>query len=574
MTPNQRRHTLLLGITVVLLLLLGCLGWWLYARHKTFESTRLVGRPPIHVTLGAVRPPLKWRIVSFHRGRGDKRMIRLAAELGFNGVQFQIEGSTVQGIIDFANRDAKEHLVDYCHSLGMKVTLWVHELSDVPPAWMPNWMGMVTVDNQAYWKLLNDRYDWMLRDAVPNIDGLCLTVVETQIRATNTPVLLKLVALLRKKTEEYHKSLMVRTFVWYPDEFQSVMAAIDQMPKDTVIMSKCVPQDWQLRGINGPAIGQVGGRPQIEEYDVEGEYFRRNAVANCMPALLKRQFDYAIAHGVDGICVRVDRDNSEVLNQPSEVNLWTLGLLADGATNSLDDIWKQWATNRYGAAAADAVQRALQPTGDVVAEMLSVGPFPFGDTRQFPPNGDDDVFGMLQQNYWWDPKKYEPIHQEAETGDPAFTAQVAAGKEKAARQAELCLQNLELAKPFLTWQDYDILHTRLWTNQVELSFRAPMVMAVLHYRRMMCSTDPIVKAEMNLALQKDIATLRKVALPISGPPTPIDYLGQTWNVGPPQDVDRNMIYQWAFHMDELRQGVDTAPRNMGHGKWIPPGDSE
>ncbi len=104
-------------------------------------------------------------------GPADKRLIRLSSQLGFNGVQFQIEGSTVQGIKDFAKRDADEHLVDFCHSLGMKVTLWVHEMSDVPAKWMPESLGPVNVDNAALWAKLDDRYETMLRDTVPNIDG-------------------------------------------------------------------------------------------------------------------------------------------------------------------------------------------------------------------------------------------------------------------------------------------------------------------------------------------------------------------------------------------------------------------
>ena len=559
------------GAAILLLFAVGCAGWWQYKRGGAAASTELVGRPPVHVELGKVRPPLQYRIVSFHRGRADKRLIRLAADLGFNGVQFQIEGSTVRGISDFAKRDADEHLVDFCHSLGMQVTLWVHELSDVPPAWMPDWLGMMTVDNQAYWTLLSDRYDWVLHDAVPNVDGLCLTVVETQIRATNTPVLLKLVDLLRQKTSKYGKSLQVRTFVWYPDEYDSVMSAVDQLPKDTVIMSKCVPQDWQLRGMDAAEIGHVGGRPQIEEFDIEGEYFRRNAVANCMPALLKRQLDHAMENHISGICVRVDRDDDEVLNQPSEVNLWTLGMLAGGTTNNLDDVWKQWATNRFGAPNAAGIRRALEPTGDVVAEMLSIGPFAFGDTRQFPPNGDDDVFGQLLQNYWWDPKTYGAVHEAAESGDPAFTSAVAAGKAAAAQSAELSLQNLELLQGTLTPQDYAILHTKLVTNQAQLAFRAPMALAVLHYRRFVTTENEDERARMDTALQQDIATIRRIALPIYGPPTDLEYLGQTWHVGPPEDVDRDAIYQWAFNMDELRQGINPHPRHQGHGRWSPPG---
>jgi len=136
----------------------------------------LLPREPIHVESGKVRPPMPYRIVSFHRGRADKQLIRLASQLGFNGVQIQIEGSTVNGVKDFAERDKREGLVDFCHKLGMQVTVWVHKMSDLPPEWMPDALGDVTTDNAALWAKLDARYEEMVGKTIPNVDGLCLTV--------------------------------------------------------------------------------------------------------------------------------------------------------------------------------------------------------------------------------------------------------------------------------------------------------------------------------------------------------------------------------------------------------------
>jgi hypothetical protein len=538
----------------------GSIGCCNQTKPNSAESD-VLERKPFHIALGKVHPPLEYRIVSFHRGRADKRLVKLAAELGFNGVQIQIEGSTVDGLIAFKEYDQKEHLIDYCHSLGMKVTIWVHELSDVPAAWMPESFGPITPDNTALWAYLDARYEWVLHDVIPNIDGLCLTVVETEIRVTDAQVMSKLVDVIRRACDRHGKSLQVRTFVWYPDEFAGVMAAVKQLPMDTVIMSKCVPQDWNIRGVNASEIGDVGGRPQIEEYDVCGEYFLRDHVANAMPPLLKRQFDYGVQHHISGICVRVDRDDNTVLDEPNEVNLWTLAMLADGATDNVDDVWNAWASNRYGADAAPGVIRALKPAGDVVAELLSLGPFAFGDTRRFPPLGDEDVFGQLHQNYWWDPA-FIPIHEKAELGDPGFTSQVLADKVSAMKEADECLNDLEAVKGKLSDADYEILKTKLLTNKVQLEFRTPMAMAVLHYRRMISTDDESVRDEMDRAMQADLKQLRAVALPIYEKPTEIQYLGQTWEVGPPEDYSRDQIYRWAHDMDMLRLGED--PRDPDH----------
>lgn len=522
------------------------------------RDTTLLPRTPIDLQLGKVQKPMPYRIVSFHRGRADKQLIRLAGQLGFNGVQFQIEGSTVNGVKEFAERDRREGLVDFCHSLGMAVTVWVHEMSDLTPAWMPDALGEVHPDNTALWKMLDARYDQMLAKTIPNVDGLCLTVVETQVRATDTQVMLKLVDLLQGKCRKYNKSLMVRTFVWYPDEFERVMAAVNQLPKDMVIMSKCVPQDWNLRGTDASEIGQVGGRPQIVEWDVAGEYFRRNFVANCMPEMLKRQFDYAAKTGAVGVCVRVDREDDNVLHQPNEVNLWTLGMLAGGVSGDVEETWNAWASNRFGAAAAAGVVKALKPSGEVVAEMLSIGNFSFGDTRKFPPLGDEDAFGQLHQNWWWD-TKFASEHDRAETGDPAYIAEVAAAKERAKALADQCLADLELAKDQLSPQDYAILRTRLVSNQVQLSFRAPMALAVLHYRGLINAKTSADRNAMDQALRRDLEAVRAAVQTVHPKPRQLKWLQRSWNVDVPDDYDRDGIFRWAYQMDQLRQGIDPRP---------------
>jgi hypothetical protein len=284
-----------------------------------------------------------------------------------------------------------------------------------------------------------------------------------------------------------------------------------------------------------------------------------------MPELLKKNFDYGMQHHVSGICVRVDRDDDNVLEQPNEVNLWTLGMLADGATDNLDEIWNAWATNRFGPAAASGVIAALKPTGDVVAEMLSIGPFMFGDTRAFPLLGDEDVFGQLHQNWWWD-KSFEPIHEKAEVGEAEFTAKVAADKQTAAAEADQCLASLELVRNQLTPQDYAILRTRLLSNKIQLKFRAPMVMAVLHFRRLVSTDSDIERREMDRAMQEDLAQVRAAAAPIYPTAAKIDWLDRNWNVGVPDDVPREQIFSWAYGMDLLRQGID--PRaEPGHRPW-------
>jgi hypothetical protein len=547
------RHAWRIWMIAVLAVALGFVAVE-FSRNRQTGSVRI---PYFSIPVGKVRSALPYRIVSFHRGRADKNLIQLAAQLGFNGVQFQIEGSNENGIKDFAQRDEREHLIDFCHSLGMKVTVWVHELSDLPSTLAPDYLGPVTESNQKIWDLLDKRYEWILSTAIPHVDGLVLTVVETQVNATSTPIMSKIVKLIDDKCRKYGKTLIVRTFVWHPEELDSVMGAVKGFPDDIVVMSKVVPQDWQMRGANAAEIGKVGDRPQIVEYDVAGEYFLLDNVANCMVDLLKKQFDYGLSKNVQGICVRVDRqdlglpeehDNINVLFAPQEVNLWALGMLAAGATNSTQEIWDRWATYRYGKEAAPRVIEALKTTGDVVAEMLSVGPFTYGDTRNYPALPFQNIFGQNWQNWRWD-TSYFPVLHLADAGDAQFVADVKKQKELAMQQAMASLAALEKAKPVLSDHEFKILYTRLLSNKIQLEYRSAVVMMAMHVRQGWQARNSGNRAATNAAvdaIKQDMAEVRRIgeARRVYPPPEVFDYLGKKWEVNNPLGISWEQIRDW------------------------------
>ncbi|HEY4328104.1 MAG TPA: hypothetical protein VGN88_00085 [Phycisphaerae bacterium] len=528
------------------------------------RKPEVVTIPSFSTALGTVHKAMPLRMVSFHRGRADKNLIKLAAQLGFNGVQFQIEGSNCGGVLDFAARDAREHLIDYCHSLGMQVTVWVHELSDLPPYDSDDYLGDVSIDNQKLWSALEERYEWMIGKVIPKVDGLVLTVVETQYKISkDTPMQIKLVNMLDRICKEHGKYLIARTFVWEPAELDSVMATVQQMPKDVVVMSKAVPQDWQMRGGNAKEIGAVGEHQQIVEFDALGEYFLHNCVANCMVDLLKQQFDYAASKNAQGICVRVDRYDDNLLFEPSEVNLWTLGLLAAGSTDSTDEIWRRWATAHYGEKAAPGVIEALKPTSQVVAEMLSIGPFTFADTRYYPYDSgsatasyllpDGNLLSYNWEMWKWD-DSYYPTYLKARAGEASFTREIAGQKAAALKLADECLAKLEKVKGELNATEYEILHARLLSNKVQLQYRAPMAMAALHIRQYVDTLGRRDAASAAIALNSynaDLLELNRVAddIAAAGEPQKLHYHGKDWKIGAP-DIgpvisDSGVLKEWA-----------------------------
>lgn len=502
---------------------------------------------------------LPYRIVSFHRGQANKETIRRAAELGFNGVMIQLEHGNVKPLMEFAERDKREGYVALCHSLGMKITLWVHELSDISTdPQSPEYLGPTDVDNEKLWSHLEERYEWVLGELLPEIDGLVLTVVETQIWATDSALMKRIVETLQGKCDKYGKDLIVRTFVHHPEEFRSVMECVNQLPPETLIMSKNVPQDWHVRGVYNPPIGNVGGKDQIVEYDIAGEYFLMDAVANCMPEMLKRHFDYGVSRGVDGICVRVDRERAEVLHHPHELNLWALGMWATGKADSVDEVWEAWARARYGEKAAAGVIAALKPTERVMAEVLCGGDFTFSNARDFlvyhnDPNGDGDAWDMPWNPARWN-EAYQEEYKQAIAGDPRFLRRLEVDKRVAARLAQRSLDELEKVKGDLHPSDYEILKTKLTTNKIQLEYRAPMMLAYTRYRRILNTGDQAEKVRLAAAIRKDLSTVRSVANREYPPMREIEHMGRKWRVGSPEFVNWDRTRAWADRLEELLHG--------------------
>jgi hypothetical protein len=531
-------------------------GFLKYCLATCFSIFLLGGFRSVHASAVAIaQPPLPYRIISFHQGRADMNLIRLAKEAGYNGVQIQTENGTLKPLQQFAEYDHRTRLIESCHKLGMQVSIWVHELNDIPDDLLLrhdtdqlkpgeivcNFESsgekrvVININDPKLWAMLDERYEYILTQLIPDVDALVLTVTETQVHATNPELFLRLVRLLDDKCKRYGKKLHVRTFVWHPEDLSKLMTTIKDLPEDVIIMSKCVPQDWHLRSINGLELGQVGKREQIEEWDVEGEYFGLNKLVNCMPGLLERQLAYGMSQGIKGICVRVDRGNQSVLHQPSEVNMWALGLLASGQAGTVDDVWKIWAIHRYGNKAGPAVVPALIYSTDVVQEAFYIENFSFFDSRNhLGPADEKDVFQHLANPQWWS-DKYKALHDRLVMGDPAEITQVESSKLAALEMAGNAVVALERARMLLKPFDYDQLRRGLLANQVQLAWRAPMHLAYLRHRLLMNLSNPIKREELTEAIRKDLENMRSAVK----------------NADPTVASDGDQALKWADEMERL-----------------------
>jgi len=371
---------------------------------------------------------MDFRSLSFHQGWPDPGLVRLGSSLGFNNITLQTEGGTIEPLKEL--RERSKGYFELAEELDMTTGLWVHELEDYDEEW-----GSPGLQNQDLWDGLSERYEWILTELFPEINHLVLTVVESEIRVTEPDILSRLVGTLLDECQNAGKDLILRTHVWNPDEMEAVSEAISAIPEEVKLMTKSVPQDWHLRSVDNPLIDEINGERLIIEQDVAGEFFRMDAVANCFTDILERRYRKWAEQECMGVSVRVDRGwrpweyQNSVLGEAQEANLWALGYWSSGKPISQDEVWHDYASERFGQSVAPNIIKAFKPTGQVVAEGLCVEDETFGDPRREIPverttesrvaeaysDSEDELFKnpfyRRWSNFRWDPSYKDNYHK-------------------------------------------------------------------------------------------------------------------------------------------------------------------
>ncbi len=404
---------------------------------------------------------MSYRSISFHK-EPDSSLIKLAAEIGFNDICYQVEGNTLEKLQEIRRTEDSKGYMEIAHKRGMTISIWMREISNYDPDW-----GPVSMDNDIFWNRTAEKYDRIFTELVPEVDHIIFTVVESQVNIADSPAILeRMVKLVNDKCREYGKQLVLRTFVHLPHELDSLERKVSTLPDDIIIMSKYVESDWNLLGPDHRMIGRTGEKKQFVELDITGEYFRVTYVPNCFTANLERRFEYWREQGVDGISVRVSRDPRpgawweplqfahNVYAEPNEVNLWALGYMALGKADPVEQAWIDFTHTYFNDSIADRVISILEPQGAILAEALNTGAQPFGCGRLLIPgewtmNGQhcacadtiavkyDDDDDMLYRNpfyhkyspHVWHPELAEQYHR-IRKGDPEVIRQ----KEQSTRQ--------------------------------------------------------------------------------------------------------------------------------------------
>jgi len=412
-------------------------------------------------------------------------MIDLAPQYNVNHVELShnMVWHTEQILGDTQKQQDINNLINQAHQNGIELFIWTHEISQLPDEFFIE--GKTDLDNPQLWEWLKSKYRQLFQ-AIPDVDGIVLTFSETSIPIYNDDLVITemskpervtvLLNTIYEVCEEYDKKLWARTWGEH-DELEWISEGIMNANENIWVENKNVECDFCTYANHHFMIGAYGERPQIIEFDLNGQYLGRSWIPSAKPDYLKYRIDYAREKGMAGYVGRVGTfrqdwegsfgtltiPNTHTFNTPNEINMYAFSEIIKNPDLSAGDIWMEWAKEKYGEEAAPNIISAYTTTFDIVSQLY------------FIQTGTQDLTNNVNTNthsaiaLWGifdDPDKPEGGFWQKIHNDPIFVAVLNGGNlEQEINQAfdpliettENSITNIELVKYDLTQEQYSYL---------------------------------------------------------------------------------------------------------------------
>ncbi len=421
-----------------------------------------------------------------------KNMIRLAPKYHINAIQFSHAlVHHAHQVLDEPDRAAKlRRLIQLAKSKGLRTYIWTHEFEHVPEEFVVD--GKLQIDSTRIWQWLKQKYEQVYA-LLPDLDGIVLTATETDFRPNDTKnvrstmapeaILTRVANTLYDVSAARGKTLIFRTFTQNPEQFQGYQRALAAMHPDIIIMTKCVPFDWNPFFPNNPLLGAVAPHPQLVEFDLGQEYNGQSNFPFADPQYYLNRWNHARSKQVAGFVLRTERLDQHIVGTPNEVNLYAFKLAVENPKVSADEVWQAWGRQRYGQKVGQRIKAVLEPTARVVRQMLYVRGMWFSDQSQNPTGMNlREYIQMYRLFAQYVPRpEYQTFAQKLLSPDETLIEWIVAEKDSALHLARTALQRLPSVRPFMQERDYLQLSTQLalladyaavFRQVAEVAFRA------------------------------------------------------------------------------------------------------
>lgn len=422
------------------------------------------------------------------------RLLDLAPEYGINHIQ--LSHSIIMDIDQIVDEPRTRELIDRvsrrADGMGIETFVWSHEFNT------KDLTACIDPSNKAgakFWKKRREVYRRAL-EAVPSVDGVVLSFGSASpepwslmcvccSRMTNADRVRAIIEQVGAEVTGMGKKLMVRTFIHTPGQLRDVGEAIrSARGVDFIVMPKDVPQDWQPYYPNDPLIGNVGGRPEVIEVDLAGEYWGQGGIPFALVDYLKMRFDFwRTRENIVGAVARIERGSRGVFDNPNSVNAAAFSELLRDPDAAPDKIWEDWVKREYGFDPGDEVSitliSALRRTFDIGRKMYyTLGFWTLEKGSDVPETGRYPRLLDGRSTALYDPD-FMPVYNELKNPSEQTLLDIWQEKMEAQFLSDMSVQEIHRIQRALGDKYNDLyaqlrrqqLCTRVWTHVTDAVWR-------------------------------------------------------------------------------------------------------
>jgi hypothetical protein len=369
--------------------------------------------------------------------------------------------------------------------------------------------GMKYVNNGQFWQFIEDKTG-ELYEVLPEMDCFEIYLWETPLvhddrmfrelefdRAAGYPFyshsdyFKQLFDALARAAHGKNRDFMLLTFSHYPYQEQIMTEALKNRDRNYPFLldHKCQPGDWVPFKPANNIMQTITDMPAQLQFDGTGEYWGQSLMPYCYPEEIQARVQHALNRNpsINTLNMRTNWENGSLFGKPNEINFYALSRLARDPFTPIEQIWKDWAVERFGEKSADKVISALKRTDDIGRRIFYVeGMWVFNHsafanlpyveshivnyaktTAQLKP---EDFMGNYRMNELLNyPREY-------------VISEVLADRDEALRLNALSLQDIEEARKTLKPEDYQMLKEQL-TRQRDMAKASKLHLeALLRYR--------------------------------------------------------------------------------------------
>jgi len=390
------------------------------------------------------------------------KIISKAKDYGVNNLQFSHDMVMFghELLKDAERIERFNGYIDQAQKEGLTVHVWTKEFAELPESItsQEKWF-----DQDEVWEFLDDRYS-RLFEAMPNLDGLVLTFHETPIKVfyveselSMAERIAKMINFLQAICDRYDATLVARTFAHLPKEVEAVAESFTMISPKVVLMSKCVPHDWQVFYPHNKAIGRFADRRHIIEFDPGAEYYGKGHVPYLYPEYIHFRLNYARDRNTAGYVIRIEREQgSRPRRNPSaipgispksgynEINLYAFQRFSEDPSVTPDQVWEEYMVARTGEGPhIKPLIEAMKLTDDALNRCYFMLGTWYNDHSRLPSFGYG--YSRSRRIAKWH-KVYKPIVEMIQNGTETAVEEVFRESDEAVALARLALYRLSEAK--------------------------------------------------------------------------------------------------------------------------------